>query len=543
MTAAPPGRVSAYGLDHSIQLLGQAQALDHLFGPLEAGEPIVLGILGASVAQNGGCLDQPRKRCMHFSGRRGSIGKGWAVRLLEHINRSWPHADHRINNSALDAMGIGALGDCLLGHLPPRLHLMIFEFGSMAQVNAADAWHMEEALRLVLQMDPPPLVLMVSFHEWCTQRLQPRRLYTTGQTLAGHLRGYVFPDTPWARVEREATRLCQHYGQACVSVKDGLEAQAYGEAPGFSVRDLTGEDCLHPVNGRRGIDLVTQLLTHWLDHARDLWAQGFGPRARARHKGLARPPALQAPLWRENERERLPGRCYTFRTSMSGRMGLQRVQWCTSSDSRAGEPGEAGRRSRWRRQEQPQSEAASCTWGQKRPQCPAAIAQDNQAYEQFMASPPSGWFFCGVSLSPSKRKSSEGVVAITPGALLRARIDVADLGHVSSSGSDDPRATSFWAQIRLTHLVSYQHMGVAELTCADGCACVAQRIDAHHIDAIRNVSIFVTHTTSAEVLDARRPCELRLRVLAASSSGGHKFKVSALFVSRAMNGTVARYRL
>jgi len=548
MTPTQPARISAFSLDRSIQLLGDKDALGRLFGPLEAGEPMVLGIYGASIAQEGGCLDQPRKRCMNFSGRRRSFEKGWAVRLLEHINRSWPHAGHRINNSALDAMGINAMGDCLLGHLPPRIHLMIFEFGSMAQINGAEAWHMEEALRLVLQMTPPPLVLMLSFHEWCTQKVQPRQLYSVGQKLGGFLSGYVYPDTPWARVEREVTRLCQHYGQACVSVKAGLDVQAYGDMPGFSVADLTGDDCLHPSDGRRGIELVSNLLTHWVDHARDVWGAkrpGRIFRAVSGHPQRITPAQklressalpLRPPLWRENEAPRLPARCYTFRTALAGRMGLQRVQWCSAQAGAYAESARPKGRGRGKEQMKPHNETAGCILGEHRLHCPAAIGQDDELYRSFMADPPTGWFFCGVSLSPKKRKVSEGVVALTPGALLRAHVYAHDLGHGSSAGSDEDRAPRSWAHIRLTHLVSYEQMGVVELTCAEGCVCAAQQIDAHRTDDIRNVSIFVTHSLYAEMVGGEhtdRPCELRLQLLSHSSSGGHKFKVSALFVSRA----------
>ena len=53
-------------------------------------------------------MEQPYKRCMEFGGvlkTRMNWGepsvrpfKGWAVRLLEHVNRTWPHARHRLNN-------------------------------------------------------------------------------------------------------------------------------------------------------------------------------------------------------------------------------------------------------------------------------------------------------------------------------------------------------------------------------------------------------------------------------------------------------------
>ena len=35
--------------------------------------------------------------------------------------------------------------------------------------------------------------------------------------LCSSLHRYIYPDTPWARAEEEATRVCEHYGQACLS--------------------------------------------------------------------------------------------------------------------------------------------------------------------------------------------------------------------------------------------------------------------------------------------------------------------------------------
>ena len=48
-------------LARSIVHAGSADAWTPLFARLDAREPIVLGVFGASVAQNGGCLDQPYK--------------------------------------------------------------------------------------------------------------------------------------------------------------------------------------------------------------------------------------------------------------------------------------------------------------------------------------------------------------------------------------------------------------------------------------------------------------------------------------------------
>ena len=123
-------------LARSVVHAGSAAAWAPVFARLDAGEPLVLGVFGASVAQvcncgvswfisvclsrtsvahpqNGGCLDQPYKRCMRYDGVHSTFMrwgtprvrpfKGFAVRLLEHINSSHPNARHQINNSALDA--------------------------------------------------------------------------------------------------------------------------------------------------------------------------------------------------------------------------------------------------------------------------------------------------------------------------------------------------------------------------------------------------------------------------------------------------------
>ena len=114
-----------------MRLLGHPLASHHLFEKLHAGQPITIGVLGASVGQNGGCLDQPGKRCMTMSGVDGRQS-GFAVRLLRHINRTWPHPHHRINNSALDGTGAEHAAHCIVGHMPETLDLVIAEWGSLS---------------------------------------------------------------------------------------------------------------------------------------------------------------------------------------------------------------------------------------------------------------------------------------------------------------------------------------------------------------------------------------------------------------------------
>ena len=77
-------------------------------------------------------------------------------------------------------------------------------------------------------------------------------------------RGYVYPQTVWAAAEAEATAVCDRYGQACLSVHRAVLPRLQAGAPGFSIDDLTGPDCLHPLNGRRGVAFVDEVLRHWV---------------------------------------------------------------------------------------------------------------------------------------------------------------------------------------------------------------------------------------------------------------------------------------
>ena len=228
-------------LARSVVQLGAAEAWEPVFQRLEAKAPLIVGVFGASVAQNGGCLDQPYKRCMRYDGVHSTFMrwgtphirpfKGFVVRFLEHINASYPHPHHQINNSALDATPAQNALPCLFSHLPTTLHVVILEFGSMAFHLHHAA--IEGAARMLLSLRPRPLLIFLSMSEWC-QRLKdkPRTLYEPGERLRG---GYVYPDTPWARAEAEAKRVCELYGQACLSVHRALEPNVRAKRPGFGL--------------------------------------------------------------------------------------------------------------------------------------------------------------------------------------------------------------------------------------------------------------------------------------------------------------------
>ena len=76
-----------------------------------------LGVVGASVGMGGGCHTtlQPNVHAPTTMGLEGLNGapmaahwalpgeRGFALRALDYINRTFPHADHMIHNAAVDA--------------------------------------------------------------------------------------------------------------------------------------------------------------------------------------------------------------------------------------------------------------------------------------------------------------------------------------------------------------------------------------------------------------------------------------------------------
>lgn len=398
-------------LDRGISLLGNARSLDPLFSTLHAGKPIVLGVFGASVAQNAGCLAQPHKRCMWYSGKRNvtrAYGrpskrpfKGFAVRLYDHIQREFPHPDHQINNSALDATPVQVALPCLFSHMPVQMHLVLLDFGSMA--TNLDLTAIEGVVRALLSLKPPPALLLLSVQEWCTQHIRPRKLYQVGQLLTGQsTRDNVYPDTPWSRAETETLRVCQHYGQACVSVRRALEPHVYAHEANFSLHDVVGEDCLHPINGRYGVSYVAQLLTHWFDVALASWS-----RTRRDVPRLLRPKKkMKAPLYPSNEKLK-PMRCYGFkaRDDVTGQ-ALHPIAWCSGPNTFG-----LSRKS---------AHSPSC-WGMPENSCPSHIfrsgAHATKAFKEFVQDAPHFWFHCRYALSMASRKISPGVrryASITP---------------------------------------------------------------------------------------------------------------------------------
>ena len=229
--------------------------------------------------------------------------KGWAVRLLEHVNRSWPHPHHKLNNSALDATPAQTVLPCLFSHLPTQLDIVLLEFGSMAiHLQLASV---EAVARRLLMLRPRPLLLFLSVHAWCHASRSPgqppvsfRRVSASG--------GHIYLKTVWAAAEAEATAVCERYGQArpCTAAVAALRGTGARVQHRRSDRPRSPAPADRPPRRRLHRRDPSSLARY---RARRSSARSAGHAAKGRQCG--RPEGLPPPL-RRATRGRLRARCY-----------------------------------------------------------------------------------------------------------------------------------------------------------------------------------------------------------------------------------------
>jgi hypothetical protein len=171
---------------------------------------------------------------------------------------------------------------------------------------------------------------------------------------------------------------------------------------------------------------------------------------------------------------------------------------------------------------------------------------------------PRGWIHCDRTISPKPRQM-KNLAAFTPGAVVYVNVAMPGFLAVQNGVAR--------ADVRLLHLVSYEHMGIVRVSCVPGfCSCQSRDIDAHKVDRRRNVSIYVdavvpvtftpvpaelpvpapvpvvevvSNQAQADTHQAvrtsgpRRPprCRLALRVLRGTSSGEHKWVLTRVTVT------------
>lgn len=149
-----------------------------------------------------------------------------------------------------------------------------------------------------------------------------------------------------------------------------------------------------------------------------------------------------------------------------------------------------------------------------------------------------GWHY--VVERSAQGQPKPGYVATTPNATL----EVCHHGITAQPGGGQGLArlgskAFLW---QFGYLRSYRGLGVVQGECVRGCRCAPRQWDAHirrHVSqtAISKLAVKPLRTGVLPAAAGGCPCVIRLTVLNSTTSGGHKFKLEALFGAFAMYNT------
>lgn len=521
---------------------------------LESGAPLRIGVLGSSVAMSGGCQveHQPQLRCAQFDGvqirKRFARGygvvddemknllhnadrpvRGFVLQLLDWINATWPHHAHRIENAAVDAWTAKAIEPCLLSN--ERItssDLLLLEFGSQGW-HGSQAAASERIVRKLLRVTlgeggAPPAIVMVTTRQWC------------GHSVHG-LRRKERPVIvrTWDGIEDVFAKLCGAYGMACLSMRDAIFKDVVAQRPNFTVADVAA-DCLHPEQSRFGYHYMADMIIHFL---RRSWRQHKERKMRLAKKRIEVQPD---PPWRRP----LPPSILPANRGSEGRMSWRCYEPSTAATATVPSAPSA-EQSAARPQLLWQSTGGDhgATAIMDGPTCDATrrcVLKATRSQNGACLRGRGHWQHCTRTLAP-RSAYKPGLVSLLPGAELRFVVDsrapVADVPRaINASQAID------MAVLALTYLTSYQDMGIASVTCEQGCSCDPQRLDAlqlaqpaataaithprHRANADRPLARNVSVATVAEVAirHTTRACAIRILNVARDTIVGSALTVS-----------------
>jgi hypothetical protein len=496
---SPVGRpffLSDAQLRQSLQADNSDVAMARVWRRLHAGEPLRIGVLGSSVAMSGGCQveHQPQLRCAQFDGvqvrkrfargygviddeMRGLLHnadrpvRGFVLQMLDAINATWPHRDHRIVNAAVDAWTAKAIEPCLLSDEELiSSDLLLLELGSQS-------WHpsqpaaSERIVRKLLARaaGPPPAIVMVTTRQWCGRSVHGLRRKERPVLLK-----------TWDGIEDVFSRFCTAYGMACLSLRDAIFADVVVGRANFTIPDVAA-DCLHPEQSRVGYHYMADMLVHFLRQSWRRYSERTSRAAALLGEAAAKEALIESA--RSSSASLLPQALLPGNRGSAGRMVWRCYHLSPTASTSLAERRQAGsiaKRTRSLPELQWQAEVSSnkTTFPAALSDTPSCDALRRCVLRTTRTSSScllgrGHWQHCSRALA-QRPVMKPGIVSVLPGAVMRLVLDTRP--PIATRTGD--RSQPLQPALALTYLTSYEHMGVCVVSCESGCTCDARAIDA-----------------------------------------------------------------
>jgi hypothetical protein len=212
--------------------------VERLRRALTANRPVKLAAIGASNTVRGGCQGWQRAKCAHPKytvrlyiepgsthplrcsdgpaltfGRQNisddGTRRGWLLQAFDGLSRVWPHAQHRLVNSALMATGPTGFEGCLNTFISLDADVALLGFAdicsrrtSLPLYNSTFGLALESIVRELAGRPDPPSIVFFNVHKFVAWDC----------TLVGGLCAY------WMSCEAQIQELAQFYAASVVSV-------------------------------------------------------------------------------------------------------------------------------------------------------------------------------------------------------------------------------------------------------------------------------------------------------------------------------------
>jgi hypothetical protein len=140
--------------------------------------------------------------------------RGWLLQAFDGLSRVWPHAEHRLVNSALMATGPSGFEGCLNTFVPLDADVALLGFAdicsrrtSLPLYNSTFGLALESIVRELAGRPDPPAIVFFNVHKFVAWEC----------TLAGGLCAF------WMTCEAQMQELAQFYAASVVSVTAAID--------------------------------------------------------------------------------------------------------------------------------------------------------------------------------------------------------------------------------------------------------------------------------------------------------------------------------